>query len=146
MSSKLKDSYSVLLADDSDKDRLLIRHALLKHPRLVIVGEVTDGVQVIDYLRATGEFKNRKKHPFPDLLILDLKMPLKSGYEVLEWLRVQSFADLVVAVVSGSVLPEDLKLSLELGADAFFVKAAERRAREAMVSKLEVLLDLSRRK
>jgi len=136
-----KDSYSVLLADDSDTDRLLLRLALLRHPRLTIVGEVQDGLEVIHYLSATGRFKNRKKYPFPDLLLLDLKMPLQTGHEVLAWLRDNSFKNLQIAVVSGSVMSEDLCQSLALKADAFFVKSADRREREAMVCDIERLLD-----
>ncbi|HZQ48582.1 MAG TPA: response regulator, partial [Verrucomicrobiae bacterium] len=84
MGKTQKQPYSVLLADDSPQDRLLMRLALQSHPRLSVVGEVSDGIETIAYLSGDGPFTDRKQYPFPDLLILDLKMPRKTGYEILE--------------------------------------------------------------
>jgi CheY-like chemotaxis protein len=141
-----KQTFAVLLADDSDQDRLLMRLALQGHPSLPVVAEVEDGAEVMAYLSGHGKYRDRKKHPFPDLLILDLKMPRRTGYEILQWLQVQSFNDLRVVVVSGSVLPEDYSQSIKLGADAFYVKAGDRQQREAMVRGIVNLMKKSRRR
>ncbi len=75
---------SVLIADDSAEDRLL----LCGHVRGGIaqnsVGEVSDGSETIAYLKGHDEFSNRKKYPMPDLLLLDLKMPVKGRVRSLE--------------------------------------------------------------
>src|SRR5436190_1152068 len=112
-----KEFYSVLLADDSEDDRLFTRLAFRNHPRLVIVEEVTNGEETIAYLSGTGVYSDRRRYPFPDLLLLDLRMPRFDGFEVLEWLQRQQFRDLKVVVVSGSFLPPDIARTLALGAD-----------------------------
>ncbi len=138
---KPKSKCAVLLADDSEDDRFFLRRALSQNPRLVVVGEVQDGEEAIAYLSGQGEYGNRKQHPFPDVLLLDLKMPRKTGHEVLEWLQTQSFEKLRVIIVSGSVLPEDIIKSKSLGADAYMKKSPEREEQMAMVREIEAVCD-----
>ena len=114
-------TYSVLLADDSDDDRLLFQLALRKVPGLHLVGTALDGDQVIAYLAGRGEFHDREKFPFPDLLFLDLKMPRVTGFDVLDWLKNQKPKPFV-AVLSGSELETDVRRALALGADIYNVK------------------------
>src|SRR5687767_747677 len=95
--------YSVLLADDSEDDRMLFELAMRKVPGMQLVGTVLDGDQAISYLAGRNEFEDRKKFPFPDLVFLDLKMPRVTGFEVLDWLQNQEPKPFV-AVFSGSEL------------------------------------------
>jgi CheY-like chemotaxis protein len=143
MAQIIKDKYSVLLVDDSEDDLLFIRRAIRHRPRLVVVGEVHDGEEAIDYLSGQGAFNNREKHPFPDVILLDLKMPRKSGHDVLRWLQEQSFEKLFVVVISGSFLPEDIEQSLALGADAYYKKNALREEQERLINSIEHSLDNS---
>jgi CheY-like chemotaxis protein len=136
-----KERYTVMLVDDSEHDRLFMRRAIQADPRLRIVGEVCDGQAAIEYLGGQAQFQDREKHPFPDVVLLDLKMPRKTGHEVLQWLQTQAFNDLFVAVISGSFLPEDIQRSKELGADAYFKKVAIRKELELMISEIIRLLD-----
>jgi CheY-like chemotaxis protein len=136
-----KDKYSVLLVDDSEDDILFIRRAIRHHPRFVIIGEVHDGEDAIRYLSGEGDFNDRARHPFPDVILLDLKMPRKSGHDVLRWLREQPFKNLFVAVVSGSFLPEDIERSLALGANAYYKKNALREEQEDLIRSIERSLD-----
>ena len=136
-----KDRYSVLLVDDSDDDRLFMRRAIRSVSGLVLVGEVCDGESAIEYLSGHGPYTDREKHPFPDVVLLDLKMPRKTGHEVLQWLQTQQFSDLFVAVVSGSALPNDIARSLDLGADVYFRKSALREELEAMVAEITRMLN-----
>jgi CheY-like chemotaxis protein len=135
-----KQKYSVLLVDDSDDDRLFMRRVLDGNPRFVIVGEVVDGEEAISYLRGEEHFSDRERYPFPDVVLLDLKMPRVTGHEVLGWLQTQSFNELFVAVVSGSYLPIDIEKSLELGAHVHYEKTALLHEQEGMVRALEQLL------
>lgn len=143
MARMAKDRYSVLVVDDSEDDRLFLRMAILRNPRLTIVGEVGDGEAAIDYLEGRAGFEDREKHPFPDLMLLDLKMPRKTGHEVLEWLQTRRFGKLVVVVISGSFLPQDVNRSMALGANAYYKKSAGREEQEAMVREISLLLDKS---
>jgi len=136
-----KEIYSVLLADDSEDDRLFIRRALRKNPRFLLVGEVGDGEAAVAWLAGQGDCSNRAKFPFPDVLLLDLKMPRMSGHEVLAWLQTQSFANLRVVMVSGSFLPRDIAGSRELGAEAYFKKDALEEQLRAMLADILKLLD-----
>ena len=129
------------MIDDSEDDRLFMRRALRDNPKLVVVGEVCDGEDAISYLTGQGAFSDREKHPLPDVLMLDLKMPRKTGYDVLEWLRTRSFKDLAVIVISGSSLPEDIARSLALGAHGYHRKTALKEEQEAMVREIEESLN-----
>ena len=117
-----KRRYDVLIADDSDADRFLLRKAIDHAASLNAIAEVPDGAGVVAYLRGQGEFSNRRKFPIPDLLLLDLNMPGMDGFAVLEWLGTQEFHNLTVMVLTGSLQPQDLKRALDLGAHRFQVK------------------------
>jgi CheY-like chemotaxis protein len=136
-----KEHYLVLLVDDSEDDRLFMRRAIQATPRLKLVDELGDGEAAIEYLDGQKGFADRQQHPFPDVVLLDLKMPRKTGHEVLEWLRTRQFYDLFVAVVSGSFLPEDVTRSMELGADAYFKKGALKEELDAMIGEITQMLD-----
>jgi CheY-like chemotaxis protein len=119
--------YSVLLADDSEDDRMLFKLALRKVRNLRLVGAAQDGDQAIAYLEGRGEFVNREKFPYPDVLFLDLKMPRVTGFEVLEWLR-NKHSKPYIAIFSGSEQEIDVKRAFELGADTYKVKPSNSEA------------------
>jgi CheY-like chemotaxis protein len=136
-----KEKYNLLLVDDSEDDRLFMRRAITKHPQLIIVGEVCDGEEAISYLDGKGVYQDREKHPLPDAMLLDLKMPKRTGHEVLQWMQCRSFETMFVAVISGSFLPEDVARSMAYGADAYFKKTAMKAEQEAMLREILQRLD-----
>src|SRR6266403_1073180 len=83
-------SNPVLLAEDSQEDVFLIRRAFedngIQNPLQV----VANGEDAIQYLAGEGRFGDRAAFPFPALFLLDLKMPIKNGLEVLRWLNQHS--------------------------------------------------------
>lgn len=111
----------MLLADDSDDDRMLFRLALRKVPGMRLVGMAHDGDQAIAYLSGRAEFANREKYPYPDVLFLDLKMPRVTGFEVLSWLHDKERKPFIT-VFSGSEMESDMKRAFALGADTYKVK------------------------
>lgn len=133
--------FSVLIADDSETDRFFYERALCHSTRLQVVGSVRNGAEAIQYLAGSGRFSNRKLWPLPDLLLLDLKMPTKDGFEVLEWLQNGKEAPRVkVVVLSSSPLEQDITRSRRLGVNAFFTKNSELYKLEKLVKELEDFL------
>ena len=87
-----------------------------------------------------GKYLDRQQYPLPDLLLLDLMMPRKNGFEVLEWLRRHPFEDIVVVVLSGSDQSQDIQKAMALGADHYHTKEASPRKRMELVKLLEEYL------
>jgi len=136
----VKEVFSVLVVDDSDDDRLFVRRAFRNNPAFVMLGELGDGEMAINYFEGQGEFADREKYPFPDVLLLDLKLPKKSGYEVLEWLREKGHDKLRVVILSGSFLPQDITRCQELGAHGYFKKEALAEEQQIMIADMEKML------
>jgi len=79
-----------------------------------------------DYLGGRPPFDERVRYPFPDLLLLDLKMPKRNGFDVLSWLKSRPDMDwLPVVVLSSSALPEDREVALRMGALEFRTKPGD---------------------
>lgn len=115
----------ILVADDDESDVLFLTEALRAACPGVVVKSAADGKQAIDYLAGRGEYADRAAYPFPDHMFLDLKMPLVTGFEVLEWLRRQpEIGRLRVTVLSGSMLEDDMERARSLGAE-YIVKPIE---------------------
>jgi DNA-binding response OmpR family regulator len=119
----MKGDMPILLAEDDENDVFLMRRAFreagLIHP-LVVVG---NGQEAISYLNGEGLYADRKQYPWPCLLLLDLKMPLVDGFEVLAWLqRRRRPTRLTVVILSSSMLEQDQLQALKLGADSYVVK------------------------
>ncbi len=135
-----KEEYIVLVGDDSEDDRLFMRRILRRLPGVSRIEEVHDGHEVISYLDGAPPFDDRKAHPLPHLLILDLKMPCKTGHEVLEWLQTSPYREISVIVVSGSALPADISTSLGLGASAYHQKSAMQTDQSLLLEKIAAIL------
>jgi len=146
MAKLSKEKYLVLMVDDSEDDCLLIKMALGKADRLSFIGSVADGDELVAYFQGEGQFADRVKFPLPDLLLLDLMMPRKNGFEVLEWMQSQPFDDMIVVVLTGSDQAEDLKRAMELGADHYHPKTGDPQGRLQLVKLLEEYLSKERNK
>jgi CheY-like chemotaxis protein len=144
MAKLSKERYLVLMVDDSEDDCLLIKLALGKADRLSFIGSVSDGEDLVAYFQGEGPYADRVRFPLPDLLLLDLMMPRRNGFEVLKWLQTQPFEDMVVVVLSGSKQPEDVSRAMELGADHFHGKQADTQRRLELVKLLEQYLTRGR--
>jgi len=114
---------TILLAEDKDDEAFLLERALKKASISNPVQRVKNGDEAVDYLIGMGCYADRSKYPLPILLLLDLNMPKRSGFEVLEWMRSQSaLQTLAVDVLSGSSRPEDVEKALKLGANLYLKK------------------------
>lgn len=114
---------TILLVEDNEDDAFFMKRALRDAGIANPVRHVEDGQQAIDYLRGAGEFADRGEYPLPMVVFLDLKLPFKSGHEVLEWIRQQpQFSKLIVIVLTSSNEPVDLNRAYKNGANSYVVK------------------------
>jgi two-component system, response regulator len=126
---------TVLYVEDDADDFALLRLAGQKCGTPFSLKHAEDGEQAISYLNGAGAFTDREEHPFPDLVLLDLKMPRLDGFEVLEWIRSNpETMSLPVVVLAGSSFRADIRRALELGANSYAAKPGK-------FEELQVLID-----
>jgi|ERR1041385_6667363 CheY-like chemotaxis protein len=116
----------MLVAEDQQQDVEILKLAFSRARISLPLHFVNDGEELIAYLKGEGRFANRQQHPLPKLLLLDLKMPRRNGFEVLEWLRLQpGLRRLTVVIFTASDLFEDINRAFDLGANSYLVKPVE---------------------
>jgi CheY-like chemotaxis protein len=114
-----------LIVDDSE-DECLLLHLELRHVASIrLIGFVHDGMEALAYLTGTERFKDRELFPYPDLILLDFRMPRCDGMEVLAHLHRQFHRPRVV-LWSDTVEQIDVSMALHLGADLVCRKASNR--------------------
>src|ERR1041385_679926 len=114
---------AILLVEDDEGDILLLRRAFRNAHIANPLIEVRDGQAAIQYLSGSGDYADRARYPIPFLILLDLRLPKLSGFEVIAWLRDQpQLADLVVVVLTASDHVPDVTKARDLGANSYLVK------------------------
>jgi len=127
----------LLLVEDDEDDIRFFRRVLTKAAAKAELVVARDGDEAVGYLAGQGAFADRARHPPPTHLILDLKIPKRSGVEVLEWLRNDAaLSRLPVAIFSSSIEPSDVARTRALGVDAYYVKPSGALALEETVRRL----------
>ena len=124
----LPTSPTILVAEDNEDHVFLIKRAFAQARLLNPVQVVADGEQAIAYLKGDGPYADRRHYPIPGLLLLDLKMPNKDGFEVMEWIRTQpALANLRIVALTTSDRISDIQRAYELGASSFLTKPLDMR-------------------
>lgn len=128
----------VLYVEDDDDDVFFMRRAFekagVRHPIVL----VPDGQEAIHYLSGAGKYADRAEYPTPCLVLLDLKLPRKTGLEVLRWIRQKpAFQNLIVAVMTSSNNILDIDQAYGLGANAYSVKPTTQEKLVDMVKNLK---------
>lgn len=117
---------TILLVDDSDTDLDLIALAFRKAQFNNPVQRVHNGEEAIAYLKGDAPYSDRNKFPLPAVMLLDLTMPKKNGFDVLSWLRTQSgLRRIPVIILTASMHLGDIERAFELGANSFLVKPCD---------------------
>jgi len=118
-----KGALTVLHVDDDPNDTTLLQAAVRKADVQFILHNVSDGEHAIAYLSGVGEYADRKQFQIPALILLDLKMPRATGFEILKWIRSHpQFSALPVVILSGSELHDDMQRAYSVGANSYLVK------------------------
>jgi CheY-like chemotaxis protein len=113
----------VLVVEDDPYDAKLIARAIEKSRVLNPVQIVGDGEAAIAYLGGQAPYGDRARYPQPVLVLLDLKLPKLSGFEVLQWIRSQSVLRRTpVVVLASSSISSDVGRAYDLGANSYLVK------------------------
>jgi CheY-like chemotaxis protein len=116
-------SSTILLVEDDPGDVFRIQRAFRKSNLASALEVVTDGEKAIYYLNGEEPYQDRDRYPLPVLMLLDLKLPRRSGFEVLSWLRNEStIKHLPVVVLTSSDQPIDIERAYALGANSYLTK------------------------
>ncbi|HEY6229234.1 MAG TPA: response regulator [Verrucomicrobiae bacterium] len=119
----MKSDGTILLVEDNPDDVFFMQRAFkataIENPLQVAV----DGQEAIDYLAGAGKFADRNAFPLPCLMLLDLKLPRKTGHEVLKWIRDRpDLATLIVIALTTSRETKDITEAYRLCVNAYLVK------------------------
>jgi CheY-like chemotaxis protein len=129
----------VLLIDDDPADVFMVQRAFGKLRLAVTLKVVNDGDEAIAYLSGHARYADREEFPLPNLLLLDLKMPRKSGFEVLEWIKGQpTLRRLPVIVLTSSNQRADIDRAYDTGANSYLVKTANPEAMQDLTRLIDL--------
>lgn len=113
----------ILIVENNSDDLFFLKRALRTAGLHDNLYSVSDGKSAIAYLEGTGDYADRERYPMPWLIFLDLKLPFKSGIEVLEFIRSQpGLQKINVVVVTSSENDKDTRRTTELGVNAYLLK------------------------
>lgn len=118
---------TILLAEDNDNDVLLLRLLLAKCGIWNPLQVVYDGQEAINYLKGTGKYADRELYPWPILFLLDCRMPVVNGLDVLKWMQAQPHLVLTTIVLTGASDPRQMNEAYEAGARIFQGKPLDER-------------------
>lgn len=116
--------YTILVVEDEPDAVLLLKQAFRKTGLKNPVQVFRDGQEVIDFLSGQGGSLGKMMALSPPaLMLLDIKLPRKTGFEVLEWLRAQpGLKRLIVVVMAIAANPSDVNRAYELGCNSYLLK------------------------
>ncbi len=125
---------TILIVEDCADDLELLRIAMKNMLLLWQLRFVEDGEAAIGYLTGAERFADRNANPFPELVLLDIRLPKVDGFQVLEWIRTMPECNsLKVFVWTGSEHPNYPDQAKQLGALGFFMKGGLARLRELVI-------------
>ncbi len=113
----------ILLVEDDPNDVLLIRRALVKSNVTASLQVLHDGGAAVAYLEGHGAYADRARYPLPAFLLLDLKLPRKSGFEILRWIQThKELPSPPIVVLTADGKPSTILRAYDLGACSYYVK------------------------
>jgi CheY-like chemotaxis protein len=116
---------TILMADDDADDRMLAKDALIESRLVHDLHLVADGQELMDYLNRQGRYEHSSTSPRPGIILLDLNMPRKNGFEALaEIRRDPALRRIPVVILTTSTAEEDIYRGYDLGANSFVSKPA----------------------
>ena len=140
-----KQSVTIMLVEDDDGHRLLIRENLRAGGVVNNLIEMSDGQQAIDYLTRRGQYHDRTKFPKPGLILLDIKMPKADGFAVLEKIKADPELRLIPVLMLTSTDDQlEVNRCYTLGANSYVVKPVRYEEFQERIRSLGLFLDIVR--
>lgn len=119
----IKKSVLILMADDDEDDRLFTQEAFEENLLLNELRFVSDGVELLDYLKRRNQYANPADSPRPGLILLDLNMPKMDGREALKEIKSDpALRSIPVVMLTTSKAEQDVLQSYDLGVNCFITK------------------------
>ena len=138
-------SVTIMLVEDDDGHRLLIRENLRAGGVVNDLIEMRDGQQALDYLTRRGQYQDRAKSPRPGLILLDIKMPKADGFEVLKAIKSDPELRLIPVLMLTSTDDQlEVNRCYTLGANSYVVKPVRYEEFQERIRALGLYLDIVR--
>lgn len=119
----MKNSITILMADDDDDDRLMAQDALQESRVINDFHMVCDGVELLEYLRREGKYADKALSPRPGLILLDLNMPRMDGRQALSEIKTDpELRCIPIVILTTSKEEEDKLKGYNLGAASYISK------------------------
>jgi len=113
----------ILLVEDNEDDVVIIQEAFAKSRLVNVLNTVSDGEEALAYLRREGQYKVVRQ---PGLILLDINMPKKNGFEVMQAMKADPrLRTLPVIMLTMSDRDEDIILSYANGACSYIRKPVD---------------------
>jgi CheY-like chemotaxis protein len=120
---KIKDTIHIMLVEDNEGDVMLTKEALEETNLNLTLSVLNDGKEAVDFLEKTGKYVDRQ---LPDLLLLDINLPKKNGFEVLKFIKGnEHLKHIPVVMLSTSSSQRDIDLTYNNYANCFITKPSE---------------------
>ena len=114
---------TILLVEDKEDDVRLFQDALAESKLGSALYRCRDGVEALNYLKGVPHYNDRERFPFPQVLLLELELPMVSGWELLTFVRTRpEWNSLLVVVLTASLRVDDLRRAYSMKADSFLTK------------------------
>jgi CheY-like chemotaxis protein len=129
----------ILLVEDDENDVMLLQRAFRRAAIINPLQVVRNGDDAVAYLEGSGVFADRMQYPLPVLMLLDLKLPRRTGLEVLQWVKERAGVKKIpIIVLTSSKNDDDVNRAYELGANSYVVKPVSFETLLELVKSLEL--------
>lgn len=113
----------ILVAEDDAEDQMLVKDAMEESRLSNRIHFVSDGEELLAYLRHEGPYGDTEKYPRPGLILLDLNMPRKDGREAMKEIKSDPKLRVIpIVVLTTSKAEEDIVRTYDLGVNSFITK------------------------
>ena len=130
-------SFTFLLVEDDPAHAELVKRGFQEHGGAYKIIHLSDGEAALDYLFRRGLYADEHRSPRPHVVLLDLRLPRKSGFDVLEEVKAEpTLRDIPIVVLTTSQAREDAVRAYHLHANSFVVKPADFSKFSALVKEL----------